>query len=152
MARNNDTRAPQDRLKLGLLPTLLGYNVRRAQMSLWRDFNRTVGTGVVRPGIFSMMVLISSNPGIAQIELATQLAIDKASMVGLIRQIQRQGWIDRRPSTVDRRRQGVTLTPRGRQALLRLRKNILDHEVRFKDLFTREELQLFLEFLRRMQI
>ena len=49
-------------------------------MALWRDFNRTVGDGIVRPGLFSLMVLMDENPGVAQIELATQLAIDKAKI------------------------------------------------------------------------
>ncbi len=55
-----------------------GYNVRRAHMALWRDFNRTVGNGIVRPGIF-------------------------------IRRLQREGWIDTRESSADRRRQELTL-------------------------------------------
>ncbi len=97
-------------LNVGLLPNLLGYNMRRAHVALWRDFNRTVGTGIVRPGLFSMMVLIEENPGVAQIELAAQLAIDKATIVGLIRRLQRQGWIERRRSAADRRRQDLFLT------------------------------------------
>ena len=80
-------------------------------MALWRDFNRTVGSGIVRPGIFSLMVLMDENPGIAQIELATQLAIDKATVVGLIRRLLREGWIEGRQSPTDRRRQDLYLTP-----------------------------------------
>src|SRR5690242_19995963 len=68
-------------LSVGILPNLLGYNVRRAHMALWRDYNRTVANGVVRPGIFSLMLLMDENPGVAQIELANQLAIDKATVV-----------------------------------------------------------------------
>src|ERR1700749_3357687 len=81
-------RAPSIRpLSVGLLPNLLGYNVRRAHIALWRDFTRTVGDGIVRPGLFSLRVLMDENPGVAQIELATQLAIDKATVVGLIRRL-----------------------------------------------------------------
>ena len=76
-----------------------------------------VGTGIVRPGIFSMMVLIDENPGIAQIQIAVQLGIDKATLVGLIRLLQKQGWIERRPSRADRRRQDLYLTVPGRQEL-----------------------------------
>ncbi|HTV78885.1 MAG TPA: MarR family transcriptional regulator [Steroidobacteraceae bacterium] len=139
-------------LNVGMLPNLLGYNVRRAHMALWRDFNRTVGTSLVRPGIFSMMVLIDENPGIAQIELATQLAIDKATIVGLIRQLQRQGWIDRRDSSIDRRRHELHLTGPGRQQLGILRRAMLEHEQRFLNAFTRKELAEFFDYLRRVQI
>ncbi|HTC43583.1 MAG TPA: MarR family transcriptional regulator [Steroidobacteraceae bacterium] len=139
-------------LNVGILPNLLGYNVRRAHMALWRDFNRTVGVGIVRPGIFSMLVLIDENPGIAQIEIAVQLAIDKATIVGLIRLLQKQGWIDRRRSRVDRRRQDLYLTAQGRHELATLRRDMLEHETRFINLFNRQELTLFFEFLRRIQI
>jgi DNA-binding MarR family transcriptional regulator len=139
-------------LNVGILPNLLGYNVRRAHMALWRDFNRTVGTGVVRPGIFSMLVLIDENPGIAQIELAAQLAIDKATIVGLIRQLLRLGWIERRPSRADRRRHDLFLTPQGRPELATLRRDMLQHEARFTNLFSRQELTQFFDFLRRIQI
>ena len=139
-------------LNVGMLPNLLGYNVRRAHMALWRDFNRTVGSGVVRPGIFSLMVLMDENPGIAQIELATQLAIDKATVVGLIRRLLREGWVESRPSPVDRRRQELFLTPAGRHELSSLRRVMLEHEARFTNLFTRQELTQFFDFLRRIQL
>lgn len=139
-------------LNVGILPNLLGYNVRRAHMALWRDFNRTVGSDIVRPGIFSLMVLMEGNPGIAQIELATQLAIDKATVVGLIRRLQREGWVESRQSPSDRRRQDLFITASGRQELAVLRRDMLEHEARFTNLFTRQELTLFSEFLRRIQI
>ena len=139
-------------LNVGILPNLLGYNVRRAHMALWRDFNRTVGIGQIRPGIFSLMVLVDENPGIAQIELATQLAIDKATIVGLIRQLQRQGWIERRRSSADRRRQDVFLTDTGRRELVTLRREMIEHEAKFLNLFSRQELAQFFDYLRRIQI
>ena len=121
-------------------------------MALWRDFNRTVGIGQIRPGIFSLMVLVDENPGIAQIELATQLAIDKATIVGLIRQLQRQGWIERRRSSADRRRQDVFLTDTGRRELVTLRREMIEHEAKFLNLFSRQELAQFFDYLRRIQI
>ena len=139
-------------LSVGILPNLLGYNVRRAHMALWRDFNRTVGTSEIRPGIFSLMVLVDENPGIAQIELSTQLAIDKATIVGLIRQLQRQGWIERRRSGADKRRQDLFLTELGARELATLRKEMIEHEAKFLQLFSRQELALFFDFLRRIQI
>lgn len=139
-------------LNVGLLPNLLGYNVRRAHMALWRDFNRTVGIGQIRPGIFSLMVLVDENPGIAQIELAIQLKIDKATIVGLIRQLLRQGWIERRQSGSDRRRQDLFLTELGSRELVDLRREMLEHEAKFLQLFSRQELSLFFDFLQRIQI
>lgn len=152
-SRSAESTQPTIRpLNVGLLPNLLGYNVRRAHMALWRDFNRTVGTAEIRPGIFSLMLLVDENPGVAQIELAMQLAIDKATIVGLIRQLLRQGWIERRKSGSDRRRNDIFLTSLGRHELSTLRRDMLEHESKFLNLFTRQELAQFFDYLRRVQI
>lgn len=137
-------------ISVGLLPNLIGYNVRRAQIALWRDFVRTVGRGEIRPAVFSLMILVEANPGIAQVELAEQLDIDKAAIVGLLHRLQRRQWAVRRRSAEDRRRQGIFLTPRGQEALGKLREEMLEHEKRFARLFTREELAQLFAYLRRI--
>ena len=71
----------------------------------------------VRPGVFSAMLLANANPGIAQTDIANQLGIDKASVVSLIDRMEHAGWVERRRSTEDRRRQGIFLTARGREGL-----------------------------------
>jgi DNA-binding MarR family transcriptional regulator len=137
-------------ISVGLLPNLLGYNLRRAQIALWRDFNRTVRDEDVRPGVFSMLILVDANPGIAQIDLANQLDIDKATIVGLIHRLQRQQWVTRKTSSEDRRRQGVYITAAGKSALKELREQMLEHETRFTRLFSAEELAQLITFLRRI--
>jgi MarR family transcriptional regulator, organic hydroperoxide resistance regulator len=137
-------------INTGLLPNLLGYNLRRAQIALWRDFNRTVREGDVRPGVFSLLILVDANPGIAQIDLANQLDIDKATIVGLVHRLERQHWVVRKTSSADRRRQGVFITPAGRTTLKNLREEMLEHEMRFTRLFNAEELAQLIAFLRRI--
>src|SRR6478752_6837177 len=113
-SQNGDLRATSTLgIDLDCLPTLLGFNIRRAQIALWRDFNRNVAGGDVRPGIFSALLLANANPGIAQIEIANHLAIDKASVVALIDRMQHAGWVRRERSKEDRRRQEIYLTPAG---------------------------------------
>ena len=137
-------------INTGLLPNLLGYNLRRAQIALWRDFNRTVREGDVRPGVFSLLILVDANPGIAQIDLANQLDIDKATIVGLVHRLERQHWVVRKTSAVDRRRQGVYITAAGRTTLKNLREEMLEHEMRFTRLFSAEELAQLITYLRRI--
>ena len=114
------------------------------------DFNRTVREGDVRPGVFSLLILVDANPGIAQIDLANQLDIDKATIVGLVHRLERQHWVVRKTSSIDRRRQGVYITPAGRTTLKNLREEMLEHEMRFTRLFSAEELAQLITFLRRI--
>jgi DNA-binding MarR family transcriptional regulator len=134
----------------GVLPELLGYNLRRAQIALWRDFTYTVGNGEVRPGVFSLLMLAELNPGIAQVDLANQLDIDKATIVALVDRLEQRGWVVRRRSTIDRRRQGVHLTDEGKRWLKQLRRDMLEHEKRFTRLFSAAELRQLISLLRRI--
>lgn len=137
-------------INVGILPNLLGFNIRRAQIALWRDFGRTVGEGAVRPGMFSLMVLVESNPGIAQVDLARVLDQDKATIVGLIDSLQRRRWVVRRKSSIDARRHGIFLTAAGKAGLDELRHEMLEHEARFTRLFSNDEMTTLITLLRRI--
>jgi len=137
-------------LDLDVLPSLLGFNIRRAQIALWRDFNQNVADGEVRPGVFSLMLLANANPGIAQIEIADQLAIDKASVVALVDRLENAGWVQRKRSTEDRRRQGLFLTPAGAKAFKSLKKEMVEHERKFVERFTEAERKTLIALLQRL--
>jgi DNA-binding MarR family transcriptional regulator len=137
-------------INVGILPNLLGYSIRRAQIALWRDFGRTVGEGTVRPGMFSLLVLVEANPGIAQVDLARVLDQDKATIVGLIDSLQRRRWVVRRKSSVDARRHGIFLTAAGKAGLEELRHEMLEHEQRFTRLFSNDEMTTLITLLRRI--
>lgn len=149
LARKRQPRSAQHEIDLSLLPELIGYNLRRAQIGLRRHFVRTIGKSGMRPGLFSLLVLAEANPGIAQIELANELDIDKATVVALIDRLERQGWVERRRSTEDRRRHGIFLTPEGARGLRALKRDIVTHEKRFAQRFTAAELRRLLELLER---
>ena len=149
--RGAGPRAPQGGLDLGDLPDLLGYNIRRAQVALWRDFLQEVDGGVgIRPGVFSLLLLVASNPGAAQIELARALAIDKASIVAVIHRLEGANLVERRRSTVDRRRQGLFLTPQGSRRVAQMRARMLRHEQRFKGRLSKTEARTLVRLLKRL--
>jgi DNA-binding MarR family transcriptional regulator len=121
--------APAERVfDMDVLPSLLGFNIRRAQIALWRDFHQNVAEGEIRPGAFSALALINGNPGLSQTELANLLGIDKASMVSLVDRLEDEGWVIRKRSTDDRRRQGLFITAEGTRTFKSLRREMLEHE------------------------
>ncbi|MGA8708798.1 MAG: MarR family winged helix-turn-helix transcriptional regulator [Steroidobacteraceae bacterium] len=157
-ARSRSKRAAQPRreraagakVDLGILPRMLGYNLRRAHQLSWRTYVSFIGESKIRPGLFSLLVLTRSNPGIAQIELGTHLGVDKASIVALLDRLERAGLIERRRSTRDRRRQGIFLTQAGSTELEALMGQVRQLERQMASRFTKAELDQFLDFLRRM--
>lgn len=137
-------------INLDILPNLIGYNIRRAQIALWRDFTRSVAEGEVRPGVFSVLSLASSNPGIAQIEIAQQLDIDKASVVALIDWLENQGWVARKRSATDRRRHEISVTAAGQKAYKSLKREMIDHEKKFSARFSESERKQLIALLQRL--
>jgi DNA-binding MarR family transcriptional regulator len=136
-------------VELGVLPGLLGYNLRRAHQCSFRHYVTALGEGL-RPGMVTLLVLAQENPGIAQVELGTHLGVDKASMVALLDRLERVGLIERRRSTRDRRRQGVFLTAVGAATLGRMVNTVRQLEKQLAGRYSKSELELFLSFLRRM--
>jgi len=101
-------------------------------------------------GAAIMLVLVGSNPGIAQIELGKHLGIDKASIVALLDRLEKAGLLDRQRSTRDRRRQGIFLTARGASELATLVTQVRALERQMSTRYTRPEFEQFLGFLQRL--
>jgi DNA-binding MarR family transcriptional regulator len=143
-------RAAGAKVDLGVLPKLLGYNLRRAHQASWRTYVSFIGENKIRPGLFSLLILARANPGIAQIELGTHLGVDKASIVALLDRLERAGLIERRRSTRDRRRQGIFLTEAGSGELEALMVQVRQLERHMASRFNKAELEQFLGYLQRM--
>jgi len=143
-------RSAGAKVDLGCLPKLLGYNLRRANQASWRTYVSFIGENKLRPGLFSLLVLTRSNPGIAQIELGTHLGVDKASIVALLDRLERADLIERRRCTRDRRRQGIFLTEAGTSELDAMLVQVRQLERHMAARFSKAELEQFLGFLHRM--
>src|SRR5271170_6287028 len=143
-------RARGAKVDLACLTRLLGYNLRRAYQMSWRVYVSTIGESKLRPGLFSMLMLVRANPGIAQIELVTHLGVDKASIVALLDRLERAELIERRRCTRDRRRQGIFLTEGGGAELDALLSKVRKIERHMTSRFSKAELDQFLGFLQRL--
>lgn len=56
---------------------------------------------------------------VAQADLGRRLAVDPKDMVGILNHLQRAGLVLRTPDPADRRKNAVTVTPRGAEVLTR---------------------------------
>jgi DNA-binding MarR family transcriptional regulator len=125
--------------------------IRRANLELARRFMATVGERhSIRPGVMGILMVTGANPGINQVDIAHQLGLDKANAAELIRSLETSHWIARRRSMLDRRRQGVYLTPLGVQRLAALRRDFREFErVTFAN-FSQDERDTLIALLRRI--
>jgi DNA-binding MarR family transcriptional regulator len=145
--RNQSTRETPG-LDHGILPTLLGYQLRLAQLTVFKDFAASARDFNVSPGRFGMLVLIEANPGVTQTRLAEAVGLDRSTLVAVLDQLGERGLVERRRGT-DRRTNGLWLTRRGKLLVSRMKARIHAHEERLALRLSEGERRSLLELLRR---
>jgi DNA-binding MarR family transcriptional regulator len=142
-------RPPAKPLDRGLLPSLLGYALRRAQSAVFADFAGTFTRAgeALTPGEFGLLVLVERNGGLSQMTLARALGIDRSTLVPILDRLQARGLVVRRRSPTDGRMHALALTPNGTKALVRYTKLVRSHERRIATGLSADETRMLLELL-----
>lgn len=139
----------EDTLDPGPLPGLLGYRLRLAQQAVFRDFQGSVGELGISPGRAGMLLLVDANPGLSQSRLARAIGLDRSTLVPILDDLERRGWLERRPGA-DRRSNGLALTASGRRFLASLRRRVEAHEQRVAARLSEREREQLLALLARV--
>jgi DNA-binding MarR family transcriptional regulator len=134
-------------VKPGLLPSLLGYRLRRAQQAVFRDFAKAIPE--LSPGRVGILLLVEANPGITQGRLAQAVSLDRSTMVGVVDALEARGLIERRRGQ-DRRTNGLWLTATGRALMSGLKRRIQVHERRVAARLTAAERGRLLALLNKL--
>ncbi len=95
------------------LRTLVGYNARRASLSIIEVFMERMAVYGLKVVDFSVLSLVAHNPGITSRQLCATLGVLPPNLVGLIAALDRRGLIERRPHPSDGRAMGLHLTAAG---------------------------------------
>jgi len=140
--------AAQQTLKPGLLSGLLGYRLRVAQQTVFRDFARSIPEA--SPGRVGILLLIDANPGVTQSRLAQAVGIDRSTMVGVLHALQARELIERRRGE-DRRTNGLWLTRTGRALVASLKQRIRIHERRVASRLSAAERVQLLALLEKLE-
>jgi MarR family transcriptional regulator, organic hydroperoxide resistance regulator len=133
------------------LDGLLGYQMRRAQGAMHRDYMATVTGLDLTQKQTATLWLINANPGVSQVSVAAALGMDRATMMAVTDRLEDRGLVIRKRSEIDRRKQELYLTPAGQQMLRKVKNRIAEHEERFKTLFKAGELASLIEALKKIQ-
>ena len=144
-----DFEAPE--LMFAELDSLLGYQLRRAQGAMHRDFMAAVAEFELTQKQAATLWLIQANAGVSQVEVAAALGMDRATMMALTDRLEDRGYLIRKRSTTDRRRQELYLTPSGQSTLRKCKARIADHEEKFRAMFTASELASLVGALKKFQ-
>lgn len=102
-----------EKIDTSYLETLLGYNARRAALVIIEQFLKRMAVYDLRPVDFSVLSLITHNPGISSRQLCSALNILPPNLVGMINTLEKRELILRKPHPSDRRILGLHLSDAG---------------------------------------
>jgi DNA-binding MarR family transcriptional regulator len=106
-----------DQVDTTYLEGLIGYNARRAALSVIEVFLERMAIYDLRPVDFSVLSLITHNPGITSRQLCTTLGILPPNLVGMINTLEKRELIQRQPHPRDGRAMGLHLTAGGQKLM-----------------------------------
>ncbi|MDP2378568.1 MarR family winged helix-turn-helix transcriptional regulator [Reyranella sp.] len=141
------------KLDRGVLPTLLGYVLRRAQSAVFADFAATfqAAGAALTPGEFGLLVLVARNTGLSQMALARALGIDRSTLVPILDRLQARGLLVRRRSPNDGRTHALALTASGDKALVRFTGLVRTHEKRIASRLSTTETRTLIGLLEKVR-
>jgi DNA-binding MarR family transcriptional regulator len=99
------------------LDGLIGYNARRAALSVIEVFLQRMKVYELRPVDFSVLSLITHNPGITSRQLCATLGILPPNLVGMVNTLEKRELIARQPHPRDGRALGLHLTAAGNKLM-----------------------------------
>jgi DNA-binding MarR family transcriptional regulator len=118
-----------DSVDASYLESLLGYNARRAALTIIEVFLQRMAVYDLRPVDFSVLSLITHNPGITSKQLCNSLNILAPNLVAMVNGLEKKGVISRQPHPHDGRAMGLHLTDSGLEIMHHAEKTAADLEI-----------------------
>jgi DNA-binding MarR family transcriptional regulator len=99
----------------------LGFLLSMAQQYVFRDFQTYFEALDLTPHLYSVLILIESNPGCRQTDIGSTLGVLQTNLVERIDMLVSRGLVQRVEHESDRRAKALTLTPAGREFMKKVR-------------------------------
>ena len=141
-----------DQVDTSYLQTLLGYNARRAALTIIEGFLERMAEFGLRPVDFSVMSVIQHNPGVTSRQLCAALNLLPPNLVGLVQSLEARGLIHRQPHPTDGRAVGLHPTAEGSALMQQAEQAATDLEVERSARLTAAQRKTLLELLQKIYL
>ncbi len=141
-----------DHVDTTYLQTLLGYNARRAALTIIEGFLERMAEFGLRPVDFSVMSVIHHNPGVTSRQLCAALNLLPPNLVGLIQSFEARGLIHRLPHPTDGRAMGLHPTPAGVALMQQAEQAATDLEIERSARLTAAQRKTLLDLLQKIYL
>jgi DNA-binding MarR family transcriptional regulator len=149
-ARSAAPAAAVEEIDTRFLESLLGYNARRAALAVIEVFLERMAPYELKPVDFSVMSLITHNPGITSRQLCTALGILPPNLVGMVNALEKRELIVRHPHPRDGRAMGLHLTPAGEKLMRDAEKTAAALEAEVSGRLSAAELKTLIALLKKV--
>jgi len=126
----------------------IGFVLRLAQLAVFKDIFETLSPFGLRPSDFSALRVIAANPRLKQQDIGLKLSIKRPNLVGLMEDLEKKGFVQRRVVPGDRRSYSLTLTKAGQDMLEKAEEAHKDHQARLRESLGDNDPLVFLTCLR----
>jgi DNA-binding MarR family transcriptional regulator len=132
------------------LETLVGYNARRAALAVISRFMEEMAVYELRPVDFSVLSLITHNPGITSRQLCSTLGLQAPNIVAMVNGFEKNGMIARHAHPHDGRAFGLVMTPAGDELMGRAEKTAASLEAQVAAKLTPAERKTMIHLLKKV--
>ncbi|MES2786684.1 MAG: MarR family transcriptional regulator [Pseudomonadota bacterium] len=139
-----------DQVDSSYLEQLIGYNARRAALSVIEVFLERMQVYNLRPVDFSVLSLITHNPGITSRQLCTTLGILPPNLVGMVNALEKRELVTRKPHPRDGRAMGLHLTTTGEKLMRDAERTAAELEAEVAARLTPAESRTLIRLLRKI--
>ncbi|MDZ7938112.1 MAG: MarR family transcriptional regulator [Rhodoferax sp.] len=149
-----DTQPPPfvETVDTRFLETLLGYNVRRASLSIIGVFMKRMAVYDLRAVDFSVLLLTAHNAGITSRQLCATLNVMPPNLVGMVNNLEKRGLVVRRPHPRDGRADGLHLTDSGRELMKSAEETAVNLELEAAANLTARERKTLIQLLKKIYL
>ena len=152
-ARKTTSPAPAvERVDTSYLESLLGYNARRAALAVIEVFMERMAQYDLRPVDFSVLSLITHNPGITSRQLCSALSILPPNLVGMINALEKRELIARQPHPRDGRAMGLHLTQPGQKLMRDAERTAAELEAEVSGRLSASEAKTLIRLLKKVYL
>ncbi len=134
------------------LEGLIGYNARRASLAVVGRFMERMAPFKLRVVDFSVISLITHNPGITSRQLCASLGILPPNLVGIVGSLQQRELIERKPHPRDGRAVGLHLTAAGQKLVQAAERTVAQLEDEVGQRLSPDEVKTLIRLLRKIYL
>ena len=144
--------APAAAVDTSFLETLIGYNARRAALAVIEVFMQRMAPYDLRPVDFSVLSVITHNPGITSRQLCATLGILPPNLVGMVNALEGRKLVSRKPHPSDGRATGLHLTAAGKKLVRSAEKTAAALETDVASRLSGDETTLLISLLKKLYL